>query len=120
MDNLRLEEFVETYIDSVIEVIKGKDSLGLNDFYSHIFGRVSEITGLSQEKVRDLHHAFHWALFITKKPYLEIFIPKGNGSGYKIKQKEETSLEKSELVKRVFGEYGIWLRGRWNNSTRSA
>ena len=120
MNNLRLEEFVETYIDSVIEIIKSNDSLGLNDFYSQIFGRVSEITGLTQEKVKYLHHAFHWSLFITRKPYLEIVVLKGNGGGDKVKQKEETTLEKSELVKRVFGEYGLWLYSRWNNLASSA
>lgn len=113
----KLEEFVDVYMGSVVEVIQNKDSLSLDDFYSHIFDRVLEITGLTQEKVKYLHHAFHWSLFLRNPPYLEIFIPRGNGGVCQVKQKMPV-LEKSKLIENVLRENKIWLQERWANLAR--
>lgn len=60
---MNVKDFIDAYLDSVIYVLGGKKQMAAEDFYSMLWGRVREKTGFTDEKIKYLHHSFHWALF---------------------------------------------------------
>lgn len=113
MGNLSLEDFVDYYVEAVLEAVQ-KSYVSLDVFYEYIFGRVSERTGFSREEITSLHHAFHWSLFLGKDSPLELVTPKKNGGGdYEINVRQENSpLDKPKLASSVLGEYRTLLQQR--------
>jgi hypothetical protein len=61
-----LEEFALTYIQSAREILLGKP-LSLGEFYSALFDKVSEKTGVSRKGCSYVHHLFHWEMFLTNR-----------------------------------------------------
>ena len=123
MDNLNSRAFVGIYIDSVLEAIQADELLKLTEFYERVFGKVSTLTSLSGNQITNLHHAFHWALFIDENPYLELFMNKTNkdwgdeikgiNNGYLVRKKRK--IEKASFEEYFLGKYGSWLEARLEN-----
>ena len=110
MSKLSLENFVDCYIEAVLEALE-KNPLNLNIFYEHIYGRVSEKTGHSRDEIKSVHHPFHWNLFLKKESPLELVTSGRGGNGYEIHVRQENSLpKKPELVSSVLKEYGTLLQ----------
>ena len=109
-----LEDFVGVYIGVVLETIQENGLLGLDDFYSYVFVKVSERTGLSKKEVKYLHHAFHWNLFLRSYSPLELVPSQENGENYEVRLKKSLP-EKSELVAHILKENRKWLEARLKN-----
>ena len=112
MDNLSLEDFVDFYIEAVLEAVKGNYLSDLNAFYEHIFTRVSKRTDLSKEEIKSLHHPFHWELFLRENSPLELIsLGKMESSYYEIRVRSKNSpLEKTELATGILKKYGVLLQ----------
>ncbi len=111
MGGLNPESFAEIYIHTALEAVGVKDPPTVDCFYSYIFGKVSERTGLSEGGIRYVHHAFHWVLFLKNYSPLEITHSQGINGLSRVRLKSNP-LEKSELVSRLLGEHRIWLEER--------
>jgi len=114
MRDLDSESFADIYIDTALEAVSLNDPQTLDDFYKHIYGKVSERTGLPEEGIRYVHHAFHWILFLRDYSPLEIIDPQGINGLSRVRLKSNP-LEKSELVSRLLSEYRTWLEERMKN-----
>ena len=111
MTDLDSELFADIYIDTALEAVSANDPPTLDDFYKYIYGKVSERTGLSGERIKYVHHAFHWVLFLKNYSPLEIVHSQGINGLSRVKLKSNP-LEKSELVSRLLSEYRTWLEER--------
>jgi len=58
-----LEEFATSYIQSARELLLDR-SLPLREFYTALFDKVSEQTGVSKKGCLYVHHLFHWEMFL--------------------------------------------------------
>lgn len=114
MEDLDSESFADIYIDAALEAVRVNDPQILDDFYSYVFRRVSERTGLSEEGIRYVHHAFHWVLFLRTYSPLEIVHSQEINSLSRVGLKSNP-LEKLELVSRLLSEHGTWLGERMKN-----
>lgn len=56
-----IEDFVESYINSVFEIAKNSHSLF--DYENRIYENVSSKTGLNKDEIRYLSNPIHWELF---------------------------------------------------------
>ena len=66
-----IEDFVESYINSVFEIAKNSHSLF--DYENRIYENVSSKTGLNKDEIRYLSNPIHWELFCNyDHPVLKI------------------------------------------------
>lgn len=114
MTNLDLKTFADVYVGAALEAVSVDDFLTLDDFYKDIYRKVSKRTGLSEEGIRYVHHAFHWVLFLKTYSPLEIAHSQGINGLSRVRLKSNP-LEKSELVFRLLGEHRVWLEERIKN-----
>ena len=105
MSRVNLEDLVDCYVEAILEAIQNNYTR-LDVFYKHIFARVSEKTGFSEEEIKSIHHPFHWNLFLKKTSVLELITSKENGNNYNVYvNPENLPLNKSKLSSSVLGEY---------------
>ena len=114
MGNFCLEEFVKCYVDSAVETVNFREIISLEKFDSIVFKEVSNKTGLSLRKIKYLHHAFHWALFIDKPVIFKLTDHKNYKPGYQI-MKNGHGIEKDDLCKRVIDRYGCLLNSKMDS-----
>ena len=114
MGKFCLEEFVKCYIDSAVEAVNSHEVISLENFDSIVFNEVSNKTGLSLGKIKYLHHAFHWTLFIDK-PFTFMLVDKeGYKPGYQIKKNGKIP-DKEKLYNKVIDKYRAFLNSRSNS-----
>ena len=58
----RLENFVRIYCFEAARVLDGR-TMRLDRFQEELYGKISDLTGLSREMVGKIDHPFHWVLF---------------------------------------------------------
>ena len=124
MGKINLEDFANSYIEAVLNLVQENHLSDLDIFYEHVFKRVSEKTGFSIEQIIFLHHPFHWNLFLEDSSPLKLAAKKNRGErGYAINVRnagqETTPLEKSALVSRILKEYGELLKQRMDKIPKS-
>ncbi|MEK6829455.1 MAG: hypothetical protein AABY15_04960 [Nanoarchaeota archaeon] len=113
MDDLNAEKFAEIYIESALKILKRNNSLDISYFYRYVFADVSKITGFSEDKIKYLHHAFHWTLFLGKNSSFELIpIQNKEEENYRIRFRNGIP-EKSELIAIVLREHKEWLELRF-------
>lgn len=114
MGNFCLEEFVKSYVDSAVETINFREIISLENFDSIVSKEVPNKTDLSLRKIKYLHHAFHWALFIDKPPVFKLADNERYKPGYQIRKNGNLS-DKEQLCKNVIDKYGAFLNSRINS-----
>ena len=106
-----LENFVDVYIGTALEIVQGNGSLNRDDFDNFVFENVSTRTGFSIKDVKYLHHVFHWNLFLRSYSPLEIVVPLEVTESYQVRLKKDVP-KKSELVSHILEENREWLKAR--------
>lgn len=114
MRSLDLESFADIYVSVALEAVSVNDPPTPDCFYSYIYGKVSDRTGLSEGGIRYVHHAFHWVLFLKNYSPFEIVHSQGINGLSRVRLKSNP-LEKSELVFRLLSEHRTWLEERMKN-----
>jgi len=110
MQDIDLESLSRNYIDIAMEA--AKENLSLNDFYSVIFRRLTEMTGLSSNDILSIHHPYHWILFLEPGHPLKIVDPRTIDHGPRVRIEENVKIENSELVSKLLDRYGTTLKER--------
>lgn len=116
MGKLSSGTFADIYVGSALEIISMNGLMKLGDFDATILGEVSKKTGISEERVKYMHHAFHWSFFSDPSAPFHLHSTGAAGDDWRIISKNGLP-KKTELVNYVLEKYGTWLEARFQNLT---
>lgn len=114
IETLTSERFMEVYISEALKLLPSdsRSEVDLEGYNSEVRERVSKVTGLSDERVLGLHHAFHWMLFNDEgHPYALVRTPLGNGP---LRIRRVNFADCDSLVENFSKKYGGYFSKRFS------
>lgn len=115
--NLGEEEFVEIYMDSVLDFMGIRKNASLQELERYV-DFIFQKKGIPKEITCFLRHSFHWTLFNnpSQSPFLYIQ-PSLRGEKYvRIESKVNFGFNKCGLVNHFFREYGDYFLVRFEQA----
>jgi len=106
-----LEKIADVFVDHSLAFASENPSL--DSFYKLLFEIVSMETGLSEESVKYVHHAFHWGLFLDDNSPLSLVKPRKVDEIISVSLKPDVDLQNNGVYRdKILEDYGPYIRER--------
>jgi hypothetical protein len=112
MEKITPAKFTNFYVEAALSILRKEGRIPLNVFYEEVHSKLFEKINASEEDLRYLDHAFHWAFFSRDYSPFTTLSEKRDGESITIitsRKPKEPLPDKSYLVKAILEKDGEWL-----------